>query len=78
MRQMALYDFGVTDPPKVWDCMKTCTRADIFTDEFPLGRGKRCRYSDTQHDLNGWYSKTVDNLVTFYCKYYKVKEGDNE
>lgn len=75
MRQMALYDFGVTDPPQVWDCMKTCARADIFTDEFPLG-GKRCLYGLTQCGTSGedTYEKIVDNLVTIYCKYYKSKE----
>lgn len=42
--QMTLFDYGVADPPQMWECMDTCARSDIYTDEFPLG--KNAAYMD--------------------------------
>lgn len=67
----------VINPPPVWECMKTCERANIYTDYFPLQRdGKRCCYGRHQDGTTGndWYQVVKNNLVTFYCKYYKMKE----
>lgn len=78
MAQMTLFDYGVTDPPALWECMKTCARSDIYTDEFPLG-GKRCLYGLKQDGTSGndMYQRVVDNKVTFYCRYYKSKEEND-
>ena len=79
MAQMTLFDYGVTDPPEVWECMKTCARSDIYTDTFPLG-GKRCLYGLKQDGTSGkdMYQRVVDNKVTFYCRYYKREEGEDD
>ena len=66
---------GLALPPPMWDCMKTCDRANIYTDTFPLG-GKRCEYGYHMCGSSGkdMYSRTDEhNHVTFYCKYYKMK-----
>jgi len=64
------------DPPPVWDCMKTCARANIHTDYFPIKQhGKRCLYGIYQDGTTGkdWYMVTENNITRFYCKYYKMK-----
>ena len=75
--QMSIYDFiPDQDPPQKWECMKTCARADIMADHFPQPNGgKRCLYGITQDGTSGKdvYEKIKDNMVTFYCKYYKMK-----
>ncbi|MCR5684101.1 MAG: hypothetical protein K6G81_01595 [Lachnospiraceae bacterium] len=65
------------DPPPKWDCMKTCARANIHTDYFPIRQyGKRCLYGLYQDGTTGKdvYEVIENNLVTHYCKYYKMKE----
>lgn len=75
--QMSIYDFG-TDPPEVWDCMKTCKHANEYTDTFPASNKKRCRYGAFQPGIgttgNDWYEKVVDDLCHFYCKFYEMED----
>lgn len=74
--QIDIFEAFHLDPPELWDCMKTCARANIYTDEFPLG-GKRCRYGQQYYGTSGkdWYEKTIDGKLCSFCKFYKMKEG---
>lgn len=66
---------GQIDPPPMWECMKTCARANIHTDTFPLG-GVRCQYGLTQTGTSGedTYERIDANShVTIYCKFYQMK-----
>ena len=75
MDQMTLNDIfpDIVDPPKVWECMKTCANFKVYEpDEFPMG-GERCTYGLHKDGCTGkdWYQKVVNNEVSFYCRYYK-------
>lgn len=66
---------GQIDPPPMWECMKTCARANIHTDTFPNG-GKRCMYGIVQAGTSGddAYERINENHeVTIYCKFYQMK-----
>lgn len=70
-----VYPKAVNPPPK-WECMKTCARANIYTDYFPIRQyGKRCLYGLTQDNTTGkdTYEVIKNNEVKHYCKYYKMK-----
>lgn len=75
-RQMDMYELFKIDPPQMWSCMKTCARANIYTDTFPMG-GKRCQYGNHMCGTSGddiYERIDEENRVTFYCKFYKMKE----
>ena len=59
--------------PELWDCMKTCARANIHTDHFPETNEKRCLYGWDREGGKFMISKLIDNTWHTRCKYYKVK-----
>lgn len=64
------------NPPPIWECMKTCARANIHTDYFPIRQhGKRCCYGRDQDGCTGndTYEVVENNSMKLYCKYYKMK-----
>ena len=74
--QKSIFDYG-TDPPELWECMRTCKHAGEITGTFPTGE-KRCEYGEYQ-DGNGTsgndHYQKVDSrsVVHFYCKYYEMR-----
>ncbi len=76
--QMSLFDFKSQvenlHPPELWGCMRTCENANKYTDRSPMGK-KRCQYGIKQDGTSGndVYTETENNMVHFYCKYYKPK-----
>lgn len=63
------------DVPEMWECMKTCARANIYTDLFPISGGKRCLYGLQMDGTSGKHmiTKIKDNVWHCWCKYYTLK-----
>lgn len=65
------------DIPELWECMKTCARANIYTDTFPNTNEKRCLYGLHMEGTSGKHmiTKIKNNVWHAWCKYYKLREG---
>lgn len=75
--QMDIYDsFKCVkrETPEMWECMKTCENADVFTDTFPANpKVKRCVYGIRMDGTSGndMREETRGGTVRIFCKYYK-------